>query len=476
MLLLKSLLPNYTFSMQEGNIEISGITLASNLVRPGQAFVALQGEKFHGLDFISEVKQRGVAVILSDKPYQDKEISVIYIKDLKFNLASILTRFYGDLFPETLVAVTGTNGKTSVTDYIFQFLKYMQVTSCLVGTIGVKADFTLQDFPSLTTPDICSFYSLLAESKKNNCDHFIFEASSHALALGRISGILVDVAAFTNLSQDHFDFHGNFENYYQAKSKLFLGHLKQGGRAIINVDDEYGRRLCQECKSKGINVITYGKKADFSYEADFVKGEFNILYKKQVLKFRQHFLAEFELTNLVCALSCLASLGYDLMDLLPAIEGILPAAGRMQKIYYAKKEANIVIDFAHTPDALEKVLLSLRENCQGKIYALFGCGGNRDKGKRSIMGKIAADHADYVIITDDNPRNEDPKQIRDDVLKGCLNALSIAGRKQAIHYALDKLEKNDILLIAGKGHENYQIIGNEKKHFSDYEEVKLYIE
>lgn len=445
------------------------ISLDSRDISDNSAFIALKGEFYDGNDFIDAVLAKKAKLIFTDN--KNKEAgNIFYIPDLKNKLTEITAAIYKK-YPKNIIAVTGTNGKSSITDIIRQIYILLEKNIATVGTIGIYLNKKLEEESNLTSPDICKFYKIL--NKYHQSDNFIFEASSHGLAQKRFGDLQINHAIFTNLSKEHLDYHLNMENYFKAKSLLFTNHLKEKGHAIINSDDEYGIRLINELKKTNKQqIIEYGYQAKDFKISSFTQDLFLFEYKGKKYQGEFPFTGEFQLYNLMAALSYFISIGYEINNLLEAIAKLNIVKGRLEKII--SKPFEVFIDFAHSEDALENILKTLKNYSDKDIILVFGCGGNRDKGKRSKMALIAEKYAKHIIVTDDNPRFEDPELIRKEICKNLKNYLSIGDRAKAIKTALDKATNKNIVLIAGKGHEEYQIIGDKKIAYSDKKEIIKY--
>ncbi|MCK5720351.1 MAG: UDP-N-acetylmuramoyl-L-alanyl-D-glutamate--2,6-diaminopimelate ligase [Thiomargarita sp.] len=455
---------------------ISHLTLDSRTIVEGSVFIALQGTQTHGELFIESALQLGTTAILkeavSSKIEMMGKIPCIHIPNLSQKVGKIAAGFYHHPSQNMqITGVTGTNGKTSVTHIIAQYLHLNGVSSGLIGTLGYGIYPYLQ-LGNHTTPDAINLQSLLAELRNQSISQVTMEVSSHALVQGRVNGINFDTAILTNLSQDHLDYHKTMAAYAEAKQRLFnWENLKT---AIINLDDLFGQTILAKISAK--NVLTYSlenKMADVytHIESYNINGcSLKIYTPWGNIKTHSPLFGAFNVSNLLAALTMLLNQGFDLSTLGAQLEAIKPVSGRMEKIQH---QALVIIDYAHTPDALEKALLTLAQHCDdGDLWCVFGCGGDRDKGKRALMGKVANQYADKIIITDDNPRTENSQAIIDDILTTCPHPTQvIPNRKQAIHYALQQATAQDIILIAGKGHENHQQIGEQKFPFSDQEVV-----
>ena len=429
------------------------------------------------------------------------EVGVISVDDLEENLHKILQQYYSPTV-KNIMCVTGTNGKTSTAMFVRQFLTLLQKNVASITTIGVSIndESELIFNTGLTAPSICDMHRILhTMSSKFNAEYAVFEASSHGIDQGRMLGLDIKVAGFTNLSQDHLDYHGTMENYFATKSRLFSEYLADGGVAVVNADAEEFDHLNNICKKRGIKVIGYGFKGGelklINFTSNFNGQAFNVEYEGETYASTTSIVGNFQIHNILCAIGMLSAFGISPKVTIPLISQLQAPAGRLQKIMHDNKFANIFVDYAHTPDALERALMSLKNHRQGKTIVVFGCGGERDKSKRGIMGEIAALNADVVIVTDDNPRGEDPSEIRKDIIsgikrlreremedlmgKGTMSVLSAmqaeksklievtSNRKEAITQSVNMCGPDDVVLIAGKGHENYQIIDSQRIPFSD---------
>ncbi len=451
--------------------QIKNINTNSQKIAKGDLFIALKGEKFDGNNFIEDALDKGASLIFSEI-ISDEKKNIVLIKDLKRKLANILQEFYfkNEKVSAKLIAVTGTNGKSSVVNLVSQLLTLFKQKTATIGTLGVFIDNNKILKSNLTSPDICSFYQILSFLQQEKCQFILFEASSHSLEQKRFENIMVDLAVWTNLTQDHLDYHQTMKNYFASKKKLFAENiLQKNGSAIINIDDDYGKKLFLSLKNIK-NKISYG--ADAKADARLIDNQFFFKKNKYILQ-NNNLVGAFQKKNLLASFLILNQLSFSNTEIIKKISKLKSISGRFEKI-----KENIFIDFAHTPDALKNLLSSVqKDSFQGKIILVFGCGGDRDQKKRPLMAKIAKKYADFIIVTDDNPREENATKIRKDIIDNLTNNfVEIADRKKAIIYALNKKEKNDIVLIAGKGHEEYQIIGKEKYPFSDKNIVLSFFE
>lgn len=451
-------------------MKYSGITVDSRKVKPGYIFVALKGQKNNGELYIPNAIANGASLIISERsvelPYP-VEIRVVANAHLEYS--RLAAQIYPSC-PKRLVGVTGTNGKTSVADYYRQLAEGLNLSAASIGTLGVIAGkFSPSfDFEILTSPQPEDLHRLLNEMEHSGLTDVAIEVSSHGLDQHRVDHLPFSAVGFTNFTRDHIDYHGTMENYLGAKLRLFSDF--NYNHAVINIDDPYAEHFIAACGKKPI--ITYGHKqnADICI-LSFSNNIAEVSFFGAKSEFSLNLAGDFQIYNAICAYGLALSAGHPekvLRELLPTLRA---APGRLELVG-TKNGASIYIDYAHTPDALENVLASLRNMTPGRIIVVFGCGGDRDPGKRPMMAEVCSRLADLVIVTDDNPRTEDPAKIRQDVLQGATTAaMEIAGRDNAIAHAIEQLRPTDALLIAGKGHEDYQIIGSEKVHFSDREEA-----
>ena len=387
--------------------------------------------------------------------------------------------------PEHLVAVTGTSGKSSVVDYFRQIAGYLGYKSACFGSLGVVCSDkaiekeAAQFNTDLNTPDAITLHKLLSFLAAKNVTHVAFEASSHGIDQQRMCQVHVKAAGFTSFSQDHLDYHKNMEEYFNTKLRLFSENLVKGGTAVVLDELVSNRHFCFRGDDGNIeddgHLLTVGCNGTIkilSYKPSLAGGEITFAYKNKEYNVTTHLVGSFQATNLLIACGLLEACGVKFDDMARVLHKVTAVAGRLQRITSSSDPWHVFVDYSHKPGALESSLNELKALCKNKLYVLFGCGGDRDKTKRKPMGEIAARIADYVIITDDNPRTENANDIRKTVMAGCPNAKEIENRREAIKYAVGQLQKGDILLVAGKGHETYQIIGTEKIHFDDTEEVR----
>lgn len=484
--------------------ELKEIREDSRNVQSGDVFVAMTCDDI--VNHIRVAVRQGAALIFVEKQVLQNEQerlpsgAYIAVDNTRECLGVMASKRYPHQ-PQTIFAVTGTNGKSSVVSFVRQLLGALGRKAASLGTIGLEVtpDVSLApvlaqeaQLPKLTTPGAPAMHRLLNRLSDHGIDAFAFEASSHGLDQYRLHQVGVTVAAFTNLTQDHLDYHETMENYFQAKARLFTQILKEKGTAVINAASPYAKSLELLLKGKDIHVITYGveEQADITARAVKVHRDclcFNLYYKDQFLcPCTLNIVGHFQLENVLCALGMIAGmllqqdvgneeqLVKDLIKICQYFPRLTSAKGRMQLAGVTPKGASIYVDYAHTPDALSRALDALRHHLEdeGQLVVVLGCGGNRDAMKRVQMGSIAHNKADTVIVTDDNPRDEDPQFIRAQILSGCKDGIDVPDRHQAIEYAISRLLPRDILLVAGKGHEAGQIIKDQSIPFDDVEVVR----
>lgn len=450
--------------------EYSGIEYDSRKIKENFIFVALDGTNVDGHSFIDAAVEKGATCIVVSKEVELKHnVSYVLIEDLRQKLGYIVSNYFN--WPQKklkIIGVTGTNGKTSTTYMLEKLLGDKKITR--IGTIEYKIDDEVIEAVN-TTPESLDLIKIFDKSLKKNIDYVIMEVSSHSLELGRVATLDFDYAMFTNLTQDHLDYHKNMENYFSAKRKLFL-KLKDKNNAVINIDDEYGRRLYDEFQKEGENLTSYSlNKADLTGEF-LENSNIRIKYKNEEKIAKYKLLGDFNLANTLGAIGIAIKLGEDLDTIAERLETLEPAPGRFEAVDCGQ-EYKVIVDYAHTPDALEKAITAAKnlKNCN-RVITLFGCGGDRDRTKRPIMSAIVEKFSDIVMLTSDNPRTEDPIQIFADAKAGFLNPeahIFEPDREEAIKKAVEMAKKDDIILITGKGHETYHIIGLKKYHFDDKE-------
>ncbi len=451
----------------------AGITTDSREVKPGYLFVALKGTKFNGEEYVKIALDSGAALVLVSHEFDDAAFAndkIVKVKNPRKALSEIAARYYGAQ-PENIVAVTGTNGKTSTVNFFRQICKLAGYSSASMGTLGIIADGISNDNDdAMTSPDPMILHAHLALLYSRGITHLGIEASSHGLSQHRLDSVEIKAAGFTNLTRDHLDYHNNMHDYFNAKTRLFTEILPSSGTAVLNADVPEFAILEAICKRRHVNIISYGKNAKHLKLLDAGK---NITLEAFGKKYEEVFnlAGEFQYSNVLCAIGLAVGVGIPVEEAIVYISSLKAATGRLEKVA-RHNGGDIYIDYAHSPDALEKTLLSLRHMYKGKLYVIFGAGGDRDVARRTLMGDVATKFADFAIVTDDNPRTEDPAKIRMEIMAHCPNAKEFDDRTKAIEYGVGLLKKGDALLIAGKGHETYQIIGTKKIYYSDHDAVE----
>lgn len=462
------------------DVAIAGLCLDSRKVGPGDLFAALPGAKQDGRAFIAQALDRGAAAILAPEDTRIDESRAVLVADAEPRrlLARIAARFFARQ-PAVMAAVTGTNGKSSVADFTRQIWEKLGHRSASLGTLGLVAPGRIET-GSLTTPDPIALHRTLAELADAGVDHAVFEASSHGLDQFRLDGTRIQIAAFTNLTRDHLDYHGDITAYRTAKQRLFLDILPAGGTAVINADSDEAAALMALCAARGQTVVSYGLKGqDIRIDAATPEAQGqDIALTVRGTPYHLHLplAGAFQASNAACALGIVLASGADEQIAVQSLAGLHGVRGRLEKIGARANGATVYVDYAHTPDALATVLAALRPHVRGRLAVLFGCGGDRDPGKRPMMGEIAARLADRVIVTDDNPRSESPASIRKAILAACPGAREIGSRRDAIRTAVAELDAGDVLLLAGKGHERGQIVGGTVLPFDDADEARRALE
>ena len=468
--------PEIASAAAVGPVDILGITADSRQVKPGWLFAAIPGAKADGTSFVPEAIAKGASAILA-KMGADVAVPpgvvVLRAAEPRRALALMAARFY-PAQPATVVAVTGTSGKTSVAEFTRQVFAALGHASASLGTIGlVKPDGSV--YGGLTTPDPVSLHKTLAELAGEGVTHLSFEASSHGLDQHRLDGVRLKAAAFTNLGRDHLDYHPTMEAYLAAKLRLFTELLPAGGVAVVNADAEHAPQVIAAARGAGRSVLTVGTRGETLRLASVTRDGFaqrlRVAHAGKEYDIRLPLIGTYQAGNALLAAGLAIAAGENAARVLPALEGLAGVKGRLE-VAGSVRGALIVIDYAHKPDALLAALAALQPFARGRLNLVFGCGGDRDKGKRPIMGQIAAQHAHHVIVTDDNPRSESPAAIRAEILAGAPGAREIGDRAEAIRAGMRLLGHGDVLLIAGKGHETGQIVGSRVLPFSDHEAVK----
>lgn len=456
--------------------EVTGVSSDSRKILPGMIFVAVAGSKANGAAFVADAVRRGASAIVAAKgeAFDEPKAPVFSVDDPRLALARIASRLFPRQ-PETMVAVTGTSGKTSVAAFTRQIWEQAGFAAASIGTTGVVAPGR-NDYGQLTTPDPVELHRLLSELADAGVTHASMEASSHGLDQRRLDGVRLSAGGFTNLGRDHMDYHPTVEEYHQAKLRLFDTLLAKGAPAVIFADDPWSKPTVDAAKAAGLDVLTVGRHGDFlnlkRVEHERFRQRAEIEADGIIHEVDLPLAGDFQIFNALVAAGLAIATGTPAATALGALEHLKGAPGRLDLVGTAANGAPVYVDYAHKPDALENVLTSVRPFTTGRVIVVFGCGGDRDRGKRPIMGEIAARLADVAIVTDDNPRSEVPETIRAAILAAAPDAIEIADRRQAIGEAVSMLQPGDTLIVAGKGHEEGQTIGAETFPFSDHEEVR----
>ena len=457
--------------------EFTGLASDSREVRPGFLFAALPGTKTNGAKFVRDAVARGAIAVLGAREIREtaRSLGVRFIEDdnPRARLAKLSAAFFGAQ-PRVVAAVTGTNGKTSVTVFLREIWTQLGKKAASMGTIGVVAP-SGETKLNHTTPDPIETHRILAELKREGIDHIAVEASSHGLDQYRLDGVEIAAGAFTNITRDHLDYHETFESYLSTKLRLFREVVRNVGIAVVNADAEHAELFRAAAAERGLKVLTVGENGEFlrlvSAEPLTDGQKLNIARAGKTYDIRLPLMGRFQASNALVAAGLAIALGDDASRVLAALAHLHGAPGRLEKVAVAANGASIFVDYAHTPDALETVLTALRPHVSGGLHVIFGCGGDRDAGKRLLMGKAAAQFADAIIVTDDNPRSEDPTEIRRQAMAGCPSARNIGDRSEAIREGIAALKSGDVLVIAGKGHETGQIVKGVTRPFSDRDEA-----
>jgi UDP-N-acetylmuramoyl-L-alanyl-D-glutamate--2,6-diaminopimelate ligase len=466
-----------------GDIAVTGLSVDSRLTKPGHLFAALPGVNVHGAEFIQYAARMGATAVLTDAigaeiardVLSDGQLSVCITDKPRQALAHAAAKWF-DGQPETMVAVTGTNGKTSVACFTRQIWEALDLAAVNFGTTGVEGCVAAP--LSHTTPEPITLHRLLRDLADQGVTHGAMEASSHGLAQYRLDGVNLRAAGFTNFTQDHLDYHKDFDDYFAAKAGLFDRVLGKDGTAVLNMDDPRGSDMRAIAMGRGQKVLTVGQADGCDLQIlgqrfDASGQDLRFAYLGEPHMVRLALIGGFQAGNVLLAAGLAMACGADADRVFRTLAGLETVAGRMQLAATRKNGAGVFVDYAHTPAALETALQALRPHVLGRLIVVFGAGGDRDKGKRVLMGRAAAIYADVVFVTDDNPRSEAPADIRADVMAGCPQATEIGDRATAILAGVDALGPGDTLLIAGKGHETGQIIGDDVLEFSDIEQASV---
>ncbi|MFG6562735.1 UDP-N-acetylmuramoyl-L-alanyl-D-glutamate--2,6-diaminopimelate ligase [Sulfitobacter sp. 1A13421] len=464
------------------NPMITGIAVDSREVREGTLFAALAGSRVHGAEFIQYALHMGAAAVLTDAAgakLAAEELAgsdaALVVSDLpREALARTAALWFGGQ-PATMIAVTGTNGKTSVSTFVRQIWVEMGLPAVNLGTTGVEGAWAAP--LAHTTPEPITLHRTLAEAAANGITHAAMEASSHGLDQRRLDGVTLKAAGFTNFTQDHLDYHETFEAYFAAKAALFARVLPEDGTAVVNIDDEKGVDIAAIARARGCEVITVGRDGgDLHLQGqrfDATGQDLRFSWRGKTYQKRLNLIGGFQGDNVLLAAGLVIACGADPQEVFDTLPHLTTVRGRMQLAATRDNGAAVFVDYAHTPDAVATALAAMRPHVMGRLVAIVGAGGDRDRAKRPLMGQAAAQHADMVIVTDDNPRSEDPASIRAAVLGGAPDAMEVGDRAEAILRGVDALEPGDALLIAGKGHETGQTVGDDVLPFDDVEQASV---
>ena len=463
------------------DIAVTGLSVDSRAVRPGHLFAALAGSRAHGAAYIPTALERGAVAILTDAEGArlagdlPAGVALVIAEEPRAALAMAAALWFGRQ-PKTMAAVTGTNGKTSVATFTRQIWMALGQTAINIGTTGVEGAWTA---PSAhTTPDPITLHAMLAEAAEAGVTHAAMEASSHGLDQRRMDGVRLMAGAFTNFTQDHLDYHGTFEAYFEAKMGLFTRLLPPDAAAVVNLNDPKGAEVAAIAAARGLRVITVGHAEGcdlriLAQRFDSAGQDLRLSYGGVAYQVRLDLIGGFQAENVALAAGLCIGCGAQpsaVFEVLPRLAGV---RGRMQLAATRRNGAPVFVDYAHTPDAIETALKALRPHVMGRLVIAFGAGGDRDRTKRPLMGAAAAKYADVLFVTDDNPRSEDPAAIRAEIIKACPEATEVGDRAEAILRAVDALGPGDAALIAGKGHETGQVIGRDIFPFDDVEQASI---
>jgi UDP-N-acetylmuramoyl-L-alanyl-D-glutamate--2,6-diaminopimelate ligase len=448
---------------------VTGFAIDHRKVAPGSIFGAFRGAVFNGEDFIGPAVDRGaVAVVAGPEAYVDT-VPHLVDREPRRLFAELAAKFYAP-YPETVVAVTGTNGKTSTVEMVRQIWRMSGHRSASIGTLGVTTSDD-QVKTGLTTPDIVTFLHNMAGLKRMGTTHVAYEASSHGLDQHRCEGVPLAAAAFTNFSRDHLDYHGTMDAYFEAKMRLFEELLPSGRPAVVWTDDPKSEEVIDRCINRGRKVMTVGRNGDtirLVEQAATPLGQSLLLeHEDRSLKLSLPLIGAYQAANVLVAAGLVMATGMGFDRVFSAMQRVAPVRGRLERAVISRDGVPVYIDYAHTPDALEAAIAALRPHVEGRLITVFGAGGDRDRGKRPEMGAVASRLSDVVIVTDDNPRSEDPALIRSAIMAGASGATEVPGRREAIAEAIRIARAGDIVLVAGKGHETGQIIGDRVLPFDD---------
>jgi UDP-N-acetylmuramoyl-L-alanyl-D-glutamate--2,6-diaminopimelate ligase len=462
------------------SLELGGVSADSRTVQPGDLFVAMAGAKDDGLQFVAQALAAGAAAIMAERVPQTplpSDIAFVKVHDARRSLALAAAKFFPDQ-PQVIAAVTGTSGKTSVTAFTRQIWAALGFEAASIGTVGLVSG-KREVYGSLTTPDPVALHRELDSLAREGVTHLAVEASSHGLDQHRLDGVRIAAGGFTNISRDHLDYHSSMSDYLAAKLRLFTDLVARRGVAVINVDHEHADAVVACARQRRLRLLTVGRKGEgirlIENKIDGFAQTLHAVHAGNDYRLRLPLVGDFQIENALLAAGLVIATGGEPAAAFAALARLKGAKGRLELVG-EKNGASIFVDYAHKPDALAKALDALRPYASGRLIAVFGAGGDRDPGKRPMMGQIAAERADRVIVTDDNPRGEQASAIRAAILQAAPGAVEIGDRGEAIRTAIAELRSGDVLLIAGKGHETGQIVGKQVFPFSDHEAVAAALE
>jgi UDP-N-acetylmuramoyl-L-alanyl-D-glutamate--2,6-diaminopimelate ligase len=453
----------------DSDSKVTGFAIDHRKVAPGTVFGAFQGTAFNGEDFIPRAVDAGAVAVVARPEVQVDGAPHLKAEEPRREFARLAARFFAP-FPDVVVAVTGTNGKTSNVEMARQLWRMGGHPSASIGTLGVTTADE-QVTTGLTTPDIVTFLSNMAGLKRMGITHAAFEASSHGLSQYRTEGLPVRAAAFTNFSRDHLDYHLTMEAYFEAKMRLFSEVVEPDGTAVIWTDDAKSDEVIRRCEERGLRRLTVGARGEtlrlLSRVPTQLGQTLTVEAGGKTRTLNIPLIGAYQAANVLTAAGLVLATGGELEQTLTNLARLQPVRGRLERAVITKAGAPVYVDYAHTPDAIESAIEALRPHAKGRLITVFGAGGDRDTGKRPEMGSVAMRLSDYVIVTDDNPRSEDPAAIRRDILAGAPGAREVGGRREAIAAAVAEADAEDIILLAGKGHEQGQIVGDRVLPFDD---------
>ncbi|HZG09988.1 MAG TPA: UDP-N-acetylmuramoyl-L-alanyl-D-glutamate--2,6-diaminopimelate ligase [Allosphingosinicella sp.] len=448
---------------------VTGFAIDHRKVAPGTVFGAFQGTRFNGEDFISDAVAAGAAAVVARPSIPVHGAALVAADEPRREFARLAARFFAP-FPQTVIAVTGTNGKTSNVELTRQLWRMAGHHAASIGTLGVTTADD-QVTTGLTTPDIVTFLSNMAGLAREGVSHAAFEASSHGLSQYRTEGLPVRAAAFTNFTRDHLDYHGTMQAYFEAKMRLFSEVVEPDGTAVVWMDDPRSHEVVRRCRERGLKLITVGTGGEtlrlVAREPTQLGQVLTVEAEGKTHRVTLPLIGAYQAANALTALGLVLATGGELAATLVHLARVQPVRGRLERAVITRAGAPLYVDYAHTPDAIEAAIAALRPHAAGRLIIVFGAGGDRDVGKRAEMGKVAARLADLVIVTDDNSRSEDPAAIRRAILEGAPGASEVSGRRDAIAAAVAGAGSGDIILLAGKGHEQGQIVGDQVLPFDD---------